>query len=283
MEVIGGRAVHPINVAVGGFHRAPAAAAIRGLVPELEWGLAAAEALVREVSRFAVPDFSCDHEYVALRPADGYTPTAGRIVSSRGLDIAVDEYPAHFAERQVPHSTALASGLLPDMRPYLTGALARINTSADRLPEPARRALDESGLTLPVTNSFRSIVVRAIELVAAFAEAVAIARSAAADIAPCRIPFVPRAGTGSHATEAPRGLLYHRYTLGDDGLVTEATIVPPTAQNQAAIETELRGILPTALALDDAAAALRCEQLIRNHDPCISCATHFLTLSIERG
>jgi len=218
-----------------------------------------------------------------VRPESGYTPAAGRIVSSRGLDIAVADHPAHFAERQVPHSTALASGLLPDMRPYLTGVMARLNTSADRLPASARRALDASGLVLPVTNSFRSIVARAIELVAAFSEALAIARSAAADISPCRLPVVPRGGTGSHATEAPRGLLYHRYTLDDDGLVTEATIVPPTAQNQAAIEQELRGILPTALALDDAAAALRCEQLIRNHDPCISCATHFLTLSIDRA
>lgn len=282
MEVVGGRAVHPINLAVGGFHRAPSAAAIRGLVPDLEWGLGAAQALVREVARFDMPAFAVEHEYVSLRAAAGYPLGAGRIVSSRGLDIDVAGFPEHFAEHQVPHSTALHSGLLPDRRPYLTGPLARLNLNADRLPEPARRSLDESGLELPVTNSFRSIVARAIELVAALAEAVAIARSAAADVNPCRIPFVPRAGTGSHATEAPRGLLYHRYEIGADGLVAAATIVPPTAQNQAAIEAELRGILPAALALDDAAATARCEHLIRNHDPCISCATHFLRLSIDR-
>ena len=282
MEVVGGRAVHPINLAVGGFHRAPSTAAIRGLVPDLEWGLAAAEALVREVSRFDVPPFMVEHEYVSLRAAEGYPLDGGRIVSSRGLDIGVAEFPDHFVEHQVPHSTALYSGILPDRRPYLTGALARLNLNADRLPEPARRALDESGLELPVTNSFRSIVARSIELVAALADALAIARSVAADVNPCRIPFVPRAGAGSHATEAPRGLLYHRYEIGADGLVAAATIVPPTAQNQAAIEAELRGILPTALALDDAAATLECEHLIRNHDPCISCATHFLTLSIDR-
>lgn len=282
MEVVGGRAVHPINIAVGGFHRAPAAAAVRALVPDLEWGLGAAAAVVREVARFDVPDFTVEHELVSLRADSGYPITGGRIVSSRGLDIDVAAYPDHFAERQVPHSTALYSGILPDHRPYLTGALARLSLNADRLPEPARRALDASGLELPVTNSFRSIVARAVELVAAFATALEIARGAAAEITPCRLPFTPRAGAGSHATEAPRGLLFHRYVIGDDGLVAAATIVPPTAQNQAAIEAELRGILPKALALDDAAATLECERVIRNHDPCISCATHFLRLSVER-
>jgi len=186
------------------------------------------------------------------------------------------------ASRSLQRGAFRAASRRCDHRHHRTGALARLSLNADRLPEPARRALDASGLELPVTNSFRSIVVRSIELVAAFADAAGIARGAAAEIAPCRIPFEPRAGTGSHATEAPRGLLYHRYVIGDDGLVAEATIVPPTSQNQAAIEAELRGILPSALALDDAAATLECEHVIRNHDPCISCATHFLRLAIDR-
>jgi coenzyme F420-reducing hydrogenase alpha subunit len=122
-------------------------------------------------------------------------------------------------------------------------------------------------------------VARAVEIVAAFEEAIAIARSAAADVAQPRVEFAPRAGEGCHATEAPRGLLYHRYRIGGDGLVAEATIIPPTSQNQAQIERDLVKMLPDVLALDDAAATLACERLIRSYDPCISCATHFLRFS----
>jgi coenzyme F420-reducing hydrogenase alpha subunit len=95
------------------------------------------------------------------------------------------------------------------------------------------------------------------------------------------VAFEPRAGVGCHATEAPRGLLYHRYRIGGDGLIAAAAIVPPTSQNQAQIEKDLQAYLPTVLDCDDAEATRRCEHLIRTYDPCISCATHFL--KIERG
>lgn len=282
MEVVGGRAVHPINVAVGGFHRSPDPAAIRGLVPELEWGLAAAEQVVREVAGFSFPEFSRTYQCVSLRADGEYPMGCGRVVSSGGLDIDVVEYERHFQERQVPWSTALQSVMLPGGQPYLCGPMARFNLCFDRLPPRARRAAEASGLSVPVVNPFQSIVVRAVEIVAACEEALRIAASATAAIAPCRIEYEPRDGVGRHATEAPRGLLYHRYEIGDDGLVKAATIVPPTSQNQGQIEADLRDMLPAALGLDDATLARRCEHLIRNYDPCISCATHFLKLEVER-
>jgi coenzyme F420-reducing hydrogenase alpha subunit len=97
------------------------------------------------------------------------------------------------------------------------------------------------------------------------------------------VEAVTRAAVGAGATEAPRGLLWHRYALGATGLVEDARIVPPTSQNQARIERDLAGLAPTLLALPHDAAALRCEQLIRAYDPCISCATHFLRLTVERA
>lgn len=281
MEVIGGRAVHPINVAVSGFHRTPSAAAIRELVPELEWALGRCLELVAEVSRFEFPEATQDFECVALRHDAEYPLNEGRIVSSSGLDIDASGYETHFVERQVPWSTALHSLMLPDGRPYLTGPIARLNLCHDRLPPLARRALDASGLALPIRNSFHSIVARCLEMAAACEEALAIARAARADICPCRIEFAPRAGVGCHATEAPRGLLYHRYEIGADALVAGCRIVSPTAQNQACIERDLRALLPTALAGDDATATQLCERLIRNYDPCISCATHFLRVTVE--
>jgi coenzyme F420-reducing hydrogenase alpha subunit len=283
MEVVGGRAVHPVNVTVGGFYRAPVAADLRGLVAELEWALVAALDLVAEVSRLDFPGVPRDYECVCLRPAAGYPVDEGRMVSTSGLDIDASDYERHFSERQVPWSTALQSVMLPHERPYLVGPLARLNLCHDRLPPAARLAADTCGLEFPLRLSSQSIVARAVEIVVACEEALAIVRSAAADISPCRVEVVPRAGAACHATEAPRGLLWHRYEIGDDGLITAAAIVPPTSQNQGMIEADLKATLPRVLGLDDAAATLACERVIRDYDPCISCATHFLRLSIDRG
>ena len=248
MEVVGGRAVHPINIAVGGFHRAPEPAAdLAGLLPELEWGLAAAEEVVREVSRFEFPDFPRDYECVSLRDADGYPMNHGRVVSSGGLDIGVADYERHFQERQVPWSTALQSVMLPAEKPYLCGPLARLNLCFDQLPPRARAAAEASGIPLPITNSFQSIVARAIEIVAACEEAIRIvARTSRRPISPCRIEYRAPRGVGCHATEAPRGILYHRYEIGGDGLVKAAVIVPPTSQNQGQVEADLKDMLPGA-------------------------------------
>ena len=91
-----------------------------------------------------------------------------------------------------------------------------------------------------------------------------------------------RAGVGAGATEAPRGTLFHQYALDGTGAVTSARIVPPTSQNQAAIEDDLRRFVQTRLHLDDHRLTHECEQAIRNYDPCISCATHFLDLTVVR-
>lgn len=283
METVGGRAVHPINVAVGGFHRAPPAEQIRGLVPDLEWAAAAALDLIGEVSRFEFPGIPHDYDAVCLRPESDYPLDHGRIVAADGLDIDAADYQRHFAERQVPWSTALHAVRMPDETPYLVGPLARVNLCHDRLPPRTRETVDASGIEFPLRLSSQSIIARAIEIAAACEDALAIARSAVADIAPCRVGWEPRAGVGCHATEAPRGLLWHRYEIGGDGLITHAVIVPPTSQNQARIEADLKAMLPGVLSLDDAAATFACERLIRDYDPCISCATHFLTLEIERG
>ena len=283
MEVVGGRAVHPVNVAVGGFYKAPSVAALRGLVPDLEWGLSASLELVREVAEFEFPAVRLPSTCVALRSDDGYPPATGRIISSDGLDIAIDDFERHFAEVQVPHSTALHSLQLPGRTPYVVGPVARLNLCHDQLPPATRRLADTCGIEWPLRNPFQSIVARALEMAAAFETAVAIARDAVAEIHPCRVEVVPREGTGCHATEAPRGLLYHRYSVDAEGLISFATIIPPTSQNQAQIEEDLRVLLPSVLHLDDALATQRCEHLIRSYDPCISCATHFLTLTMDRA
>jgi len=281
VTIVGGREIHPVNVRVGGFYRVPTMADLAPLAAKLPWALDAALETVRWVSRFRFPDFECEHDYVALRHDNEYAVVSGRIVSSRGLDIPSTEYERHFTEEHVPRSNALHSSLAGH-GPYLVGPMARYNLNYDQLTPIAQEAAREAGLGRTCHNPFKSIVIRAVELV----EAVEVARQLVTDyerpVKPA-VPVTARAGRGTGVSEAPRGLLYHRYTLSADGLVTDAKIVPPTSQNQRAIEGDLADFVGRHLDLDDQALTWQCEQAIRNYDPCISCATHFLRLDLTRG
>jgi len=283
LEVLGGRAIHPINVAVGGFYRAPTPGQLRALLPELEWGLQASIDTLRLVAGFDFPILEQDYELVCLKHPGEYPMNEGRVVASSGLNVPVEEYEGYFEERQVKHSNALHSVLLPGAKSYLVGPLARLNLCFDQLSSTARREAEACKIEWPCRNNFKSIVARAVELIHAYEEAIRIVKAYQAEPEPGRVSFTPKAGEGCHATEAPRGLLYHRYRIGADGLIAEAKIVPPTSQNQGQIEADLRAFLPGVLGYDDITATRRCEHLIRNYDPCISCATHFLRLKIDRG
>jgi coenzyme F420-reducing hydrogenase alpha subunit len=283
LGILGGRAIHPINVTVGGFYRAPGRDALRRLLPDLEWGLAASIETLELVSKFDFPDLQRDYECVSVKHPEEYPMNEGRIVSTSGLDIAMEEYDEHFQEQHMPQSTALHSVMLPEAKSYLLGPLARINLCFDQLAPTAKRHAEACGIDWPSRNNFQSIAARAIEMIGAYEEAVAIIKSYNAEPAVSRVPFDPKPGIGCHATEAPRGLLYHRYRIGDDGLVAEAKIVPPTSQNQGQIESDLRAYVPRVASFDDAVATRKCEHMIRNYDPCISCSTHFLELTIDRS
>jgi coenzyme F420-reducing hydrogenase alpha subunit len=236
--------------------------------------------LCRWAAGFAFPDFEPDYEFVALRHPDEYPLNERRLVSSRGLDIEASEYDEHFQEEHVPHSNALHS-VLRRRGAYHVGPLARYSLNFDRLPEVARDAAKAAGLGPTCRNPFRSILVRAVETVFAVDEALRILAAYEPPPRPA-VEVTPRAGTGHGCTEAPRGILYHRYTVDAEGLIVRAKIVPPTAQNQKTIEDDLRLLVSKSLDLPEDQLQWRCEQAIRNYDPCISCATHFLKLTVER-
>ena len=281
VTVLGGRPIHPVNVRLGGFYRAPAKRELRALLPSLERGRDLARETVRWTAGLPFPDLTRDVEFVALRHPDEYPMNVGRLVSWRGLDADVDAYDVHFVESHVARSTALHSaksggGL------YLCGPTARYNLNADRLSPAARDAAREVGLEVPITNPFRSILARTVETVHAFDEAIAIVEAYEPPDRPA-VEVPTGAATGRAVTEAPRGILYHRYRTNAEGLIEDAKIVPPTSQNQPAIEADLRALAPDLLALPLDAATRRAEQAIRNYDPCISCSTHFLRLVIERA
>ncbi len=281
VAALGGREIHPINVRVGGFYRAPRRSELAALREELLWARDAARETALWTASLEFPDFERDYTFVALRPGDEYPMADGRIASSTGIDIAPDGYEDVFEEIHVAHSTALHAAIKGGGS-YLTGPLARYALNFDKLPETVKAVAREAGLGPVCRNPFRSIVVRAVEVLFAFEEALRLIDAYVEPQEPS-IAVEPRAGRGSWATEAPRGLLFHRYDIAADGSIETAKIVPPTSQNQPTIEDDLRGVIAANLSLEDELLKLRCEQTIRNYDPCISCATHFLRLDIDRG
>ena len=285
MELLGGRAIHPVNVRVGGFYRAPSAAELAPLARQLRDALPLALETVRWVAGFDFPDFTCPHELLALTDPGRYPIERGTLVTSGGLAFTAAGFEQHIIEEQVPHSTALHARLTGTGRSgdgrYLTGPLARYTLNSGSLPPQAARAAAEAGLGPGCRNPFRSIIVRAVEVVCALEEALRLIEEYRPPAAPA-VAVPPSAGTGYGVSEAPRGVLYHRYDLDDDGVISSARIVPPTSQNQRAIEDDLRRFVAARLDFDDTRLTSECEQAIRNYDPCISCSTHFLDLRVDR-
>ncbi|OLZ69014.1 Ni/Fe hydrogenase subunit alpha [Streptomyces sp. IMTB 2501] len=295
LEQLGGRPIHPVNVRVGGFYRTPAPEELRPLAERLRQAREDALETVRWVAAFDFPDAVCDHDLFGLRDPGRYAIDSGTptVLTAHGQGPALrafqlPDFEQHVREGQVPHSTALTATL--DGRRYLTGPIARYAINGRWLHPVAAEAARDAGLGDPLTgavcdNPFRSIVVRAVEVTHAVEEALRIIDGYEPPPLPA-VEVLPRQGVGRGATEAPRGLLYHRYALTEDGTLTEARIVPPTAQNQTAIEEDVRKAVQARLdregpAADDDELTHLCERAIRNHDPCISCAAHFLDLTVE--
>lgn len=279
VTLLGGREIHPINVRVGGFYHVPTKADLKPLLERLKWARDAAVETARWVGTLAFPELNYDYEFVALHHPDEYAIIEGRLISNKGLDIAIGDYESHFIEEHVAHSNALQS-YLKGRGAYFVGPLARYNLNYAQLTPLAKEAARSGGLGTTCTNPFQSIIVRAVETVYACDHAIQIIEAYEPPESPF-VPVEPRVGIGYGCTEAPRGILYHRYRVDQAGSILDAKIVPPTSQNQKIIEDDLRRFVTTNLMLPEEQLVLRCEQAIRNYDPCISCATHFLKLHID--
>jgi len=280
IKLLGGRSVHPVGACIGGFTRVPRPAELAALHDELVSTRDAAVACLHWVAGFDLPDRRLDIEFVSLHHPDEYPMNDGRVVSSKGLNCAQDEFDDCFEEHQAPHSNALHAKV-KGRGPYFLGPLARVNLNFDQLgPDVASLARD-IGVSFPNSNPYTSIVARALETLYATDEALRII-DAYEPPATSASAFTPRAGIGRAITEAPRGMLYQAYETDDRGIIRSARIVPPTSQNQAQMEADLRELAPAILERSQADAIHLCETAIRNYDPCISCATHFLKLDIVR-
>jgi len=283
LEIVGGRSVHPINTKVGGFYKAPSKAKVRHLIEPLKQAIEDSVDTIRLFATFTFPDYEDDYTFVALHHPDEYAIERGTIRNNRGLDIPVSEFEDHYDEEHVQHSNAL-HGVYKDEKygpAYMVGPLARYALNYEQLTPLCKQMAKEAGLGPVVRNPFKSLTVRAVETLYSCQEALRIAELYEEPERPA-IEITPRPGRGHGCTEAPRGICYHRYDLDDEGRILTARIVPPTAQNQKIMEKDLWGVVQNNLNLPDEKLKWRCEQAIRNYDPCISCATHFLKLTVDR-
>jgi len=292
MRLLGGREVHPINVRVGGFYRLPTPQELLAMVPELEQARQIALETVRWVKTFEFPHFEQDYTFVALQHPEEYPMNEGRIVSNKGLNISAAEFDEHFEEIHVQHSNALHCVMKNSEQAYHVGPMARYALNFQQLPADIQAESKQAGLGEVCNNPFQSIIVRSIEVLYACDEALRIINvyqehsvQQQDDQKPDKpfIPFQPKAATGFAVTEAPRGLLYHRYDVDNKGDILDCDIIPPTSQNQKMIEDDLWKFVPQYLSLSDEKLQWHAEQAIRNYDPCISCATHFLKLEVDRS
>ncbi len=280
MTAVGGREIHPINVRVGGFYRAPEVRELESFIPRLEWARESSVEAVKWLSGLTFPEFEVDYEYVSMSHPDEYPFNEGRLVSNKGLDISVDEFETYFEEEHVKHSTSLHCHI-KERGNYSTGPLARYNLQYDKLNDLAKKAAAEAGLGRTCNNPFKSLLVRMVEVVYSIDEALRIIKEYKR---PTRsyVEVKPKESRGCGCSEAPRGICYHRYTIDDKGIITSARIAAPTSQNQGTIEDDLRKLIPQSLHLSDDELTWQCEQAVRNYDPCISCSCHFLKLHLER-
>ncbi len=280
VNILGGREIHPINVKVGGFYRYPKRSEFAELRKRLEKSQQIAYDAAVWMSGLEFPDFEFDYEFIALKHPDEYPMNQGRLISSKGMDIEMEEYEEHFTEEHMEYSTTLQT-LLDGERIVCTGPLARFNLCYDELPDDSQKLAKKIGLEPGCMNPFKSLLVRMVETSYACGHAIDLIDNYSK---PKQIndEVSPRAGKGCHVTEAPRGILFHRYTLDDEGIVQNARIVAPTSHNQKIIESDLLHLVEQFQDLDDDTLTEKCEQSVRNYDPCISCSTHFLKVKIDR-
>ncbi|NIP42254.1 MAG: Ni/Fe hydrogenase subunit alpha [candidate division Zixibacteria bacterium] len=280
MILMGGREIHPINIRVGGFYKIPKKKELQKMADPLKWARDASLETVKWVSTFDFPDFERDYEFVSVNHESEYPIDEGGIASNKGIDIGIEQYLDYFEEHHVKHSTSLHASV-KGRGSYMTGPMARYSLNFDKLSKTAIEAAKAAGLGKTCNNPFKSIIVRAVETLYACDEALRIIDSYEMPDQPY-IEVEPRDGIGHGATEAPRGTLYHRYQIDKNGIIKDARIIPPTSQNQSSVEEDLVEFVSKKLDLPHEELTWKCEQTVRNYDPCISCSCHFLKLTIDR-
>ena len=275
-EIVGGRAVHPVNAVLGGFATVPTKERFLGLKEELTKGLEGAIAAVETVARLQIPDFfQSPTLYAALgSSSEEYSLFGDKVIFSNGESRKVNSYREICNETVVPHSHAKHShfkGL-----PFMVGALARVMLNGHKLDSEAKKAKEKLGLSSFTENVLLNNSAQAIEIVYSIKRCIQIIaqllKRGIKNEKPVEIR--PKAGQGMAALEAPRGILYHSYTFDNAGRITKADVITPTAQNLANLEKDFRALANRLVDEQQDALQAKLEMIARAYDPCISCSVH---------
>jgi len=272
IEIVGGRAVHPINSIPGGFAKLPSKKDLKNLAKDFRTVL---DDCVETFNLFAglkYPEFERATEYLAIDDGKHYPAYSGRLVTNRGLNVEAKEYRSHITEVFKPYSTT--KFCLIKGHGFHVGAIARVNLFKDRLNPIAKELLESCPLKFPSDNPFHNNLAQALEIVHYAEEAIKIAEELSVTLKDEERQRQTKAGTGVGVVEAPRGTLIHEYTVDENGVVKEANLIIPTGMNTTNIEEDLYTILTANIDKPKEHLKRLAEMLFRAYDPCLSCSTH---------
>ncbi len=291
-NILVGRHVHPISAIVGGFTKLPSEKDIDDMLELLTGMRADMDATIELAAQLKFPQFERETEYVGLvSDTDEYPLISGDIGSTDGVRLNKNDYKQATNEFIVEHSSAKHAKLSRDS--YAVGALARFNLNHAKLLPQAKRTAEDIGLKAKCTNPFLNTAAQLVECVHCLEDGIAILtdlkekgvdRKEAVTVGLNEKKVIPvKAGNGVGAVEVPRGILYHNYEVDDNGIITKANCIIPTAQNCRNIEYDLKKLVPELMPVkSESEIQLSCEMLVRAYDPCISCSAHFLDIKFAR-
>jgi len=280
IEVIGGRVMHPVTFEIGHCTYIPKKEQLNELYKRLKFMRKDAIKTAELFSSLQYPLFERETEYISLKQLDGFPLLTGDIVSSKGLNIKAKDYTKYMKEYIVPYSTAKFA--VKDGKSYFVGALARVNNNQKLLCKDAENIIKKSKYKFPNYNPFVNNFAQALELIHWIDRAIEIIEKWEFK-KEYEQEIKPKAEKGIAVTEAPRGLLFHKYEFDSKGYVKKCNIITPTCQFLRNLEEDIREYISKNL-IDkpEKELKLEIEKLIRAYDPCFSCSTHFLELDLKR-
>ena len=278
-ELLGGRVTHPLTITPGGFTALPTEDQLRQLQETLQASMDLITTIADVVYSVAdkVPAFENPTEYVALREPEGYTFYDGQIVSTDGHIAEIADWESVANEYVSPQSTAKWAKW--HRNSYAVGALARFNNNYDRISDATKGLADKFGLKQGCCNPYMNSVAQLVECVEVAVGSLQIIDTLLTKgIKNEKINISPKAGEGSAAIEAPRGILFHKYAFDKDLNCTGGNLCIPTNQNHANIQSDFEKLVSEIIDEGEDAVRQKMEMLVRAYDPCISCSTHMLNV-----
>ncbi len=281
VRVIGGRAVHPITTVVGGFTKIPTEEDLLRMRADLESLYPDAETSLQVLKTLKIPAFERETEYLCIYDEKEYNLYDGDLKSSDGWIIKPEDYLSKINEKVVEHSTGKHCWASRDS--FMVGSLARTNNNFEQLSDNAKTYAQELGLGYPCYNTYMNNIAQFVEIVHSIDDSIRLIDEIleeGLDEDKAMVEVKPKASRGVGLVEAPRGSLIHDYTYDADGKVMKANLIIPTNMNYVNIEKDLEALVPNIIEKTEDEIRLACEMMIRAYDPCISCSTHFLNVTL---